>query len=369
MSMIPFLDLGAVNARDRQAIIDAMVRVLDSGWYVLGGEVRQFEKAFAHYCGVPHVVGVANGLDALTLIFRASRELGRLNAGDEIIVPSNTYIATILAVSANDLVPVLVEPDPVTFNIDAQRLPAAITARTRGLLLVDLYGRLAWSCEIQRVADAAAIPIYVDAAQSHGAQLDGRRAGSFGLATGFSFYPGKNLGALGDAGAVATGDGELADAIRAIANYGSHQKYHNRYRGVNSRLDELQAAILSAKLPRLDEDNARRAGIAQRYLTEIRHDAIVLPDAGSPEANVWHLFVVRTEAREALRRHLERNNVQTLVHYPIPPHHQPAYAEWSARSYPIAETIYRTVLSLPMDPTLSAKSVTTIIDACNSFDP
>ena len=365
--MIPFLDLKRVNARDRDRLLEAMTRVLDSGWYILGQEVREFERRYAQYCGVPHAIGVANGMDALTLVLRALRELGRLGQGDEVLVPSNTYIATMLAVSENDLVPVLVEPDPRTFNMDPARAREAITPRTRAILTVHLYGRLGWSSELQAVADEAGIPILEDASQSHGAEIGGRRAGSLGLATGTSLYPGKNLGALGDAGVVTTADATLADTIRTIANYGSQRKYENLHKGVNSRLDELQAAMLLVKLDRLDADNARRRAIAARYGTGIRNGSITLPEPGAEGTHVWHLYVVRTEDRDRLQRFLSEQRVQTLVHYPVAPHKQPAYAEWNERRYPIAEAIHRTVLSLPIDPTMSDADVDAVISACNAF--
>lgn len=365
--MIPFLDLKRINARDRDRLLAAMARVLDSGWYILGQEVREFERRFAEYTGVPYAIGVANGMDALTLVFRALRELGRIAAGDEVLVPSNTYIATILALTENRLTPVLVEPDPRTFNMDPARVREAITPRTRAILTVHLYGRLGWSPELQAVADAAGVPIVEDAAQSQGAALDGRRAGSLGLATGTSLYPGKNLGALGDAGVVTTWDAPLAEAVRTIANYGSQRKYENRYKGVNSRLDELQAAMLVVKLDRLDADNARRRTIAARYGAGISNRAIALPEPGPEGAHVWHLYVVRADDRDELQRHLAAHGIQTLVHYPTPPHQQPAYAEWADRSYPIAEAIHRTVLSLPMDPTMSDADVDAVIAACNTF--
>jgi dTDP-4-amino-4,6-dideoxygalactose transaminase len=264
-------------------------------------------------------------------------------------------------------VPVLVEPDPHTFNMDPARAREAITSRTRAILTVHLYGRIGWSPELQAVADAAGVPIVEDAAQSQGAALDGRRAGSLGLATGTSLYPGKNLGALGDAGIVTTWDAPLADAVRTIANYGSQRKYENLYKGVNSRLDELQAAMLLVKLDRLDADNARRREIASRYGAGIRHGAITLPEPGPEGAHVWHQYVVRADDREGLQRHLAAHGVQTLVHYPTPPHRQPAYAEWAHRSYPIAEAVHRTVLSLPMDPTMSDADVDSVVATCNAF--
>src|SRR5438874_11870481 len=267
--MIPFLNLKAVNAVRRAEILEALTKVVDSGWYIRGEEVRAFEQQFAGYCGVPHAVGVANGLDALTLIFRAYQELGLLSEGDEVIVPANTYIASILAVSSTRLKPVLVEPNLLTYNIDSARIEEQITKRTRAILVVHLYGQIGYDERMQELARQHGLKIVEDAAQAHGAVYRGRRAGSLGDAAGFSFYPGKNLGALGDGGAVTTGDGQLADVVRAVSNYGSHVKYENRYRGVNSRLDELQAAVLAVKLKYLDEENERRRDIVDFYLGNI----------------------------------------------------------------------------------------------------
>lgn len=365
--MVSFLNLRSVNGQYRDELLAAVARVVDSGWYILGEEVRNFEGRFAEYCGVRHAIGVANGLDALTLTLRAWMELGVLAEGDEIIVPANTYIATILAISKNRLTPILVEPDRNTFNIDEIRIGENLSARTKAILLVHLYGRIGYSETIQSVADRHGLKIIEDAAQCHGALYKGRKSGSLGDAAGFSFYPGKNLGALGDAGAVTTGDDKLAEAVRILRNYGSDSKYVNRFKGVNSRLDELQAAILSVKLKYLDAENEKRRRIAGRYLQGIRNGKLVLPSCDSPEAHVWHLFVVRTEDREGLLGHLRERGIETLIHYPIPPHRQTAYAEWNTRSYPVTEEIHRTVLSLPMDPTMSDGDVEAVITACNAF--
>ncbi len=365
--MIPFLNLGRINALHRDELIDALSKVVDSGWYILGGEVDRFEEAFAHYCGVEHVIGVANGLDALILILRAYMELEMMAEGDEIIVPANTYIATILAISANRLTPVLVEPDIRTYNLDPTKVEAAITARTKAILTVHLYGQVGYSDQLQAVAARHGLLVMEDAAQAHGAYYGDRRAGNLGDAAGFSFYPGKNLGALGDAGAVTTNDGQLAETIRALRNYGSHVKYENLYKGVNSRLDEIQAAILSVKLGYLDQENDRRRQIAAHYLTHIENDKMILPHVGDPNSHVWHLFVVRTEDRNALRQHLSDQGIGTVIHYPIPPHQQQAYAEWGQRSYPISEEIHRTVVSLPVDISMSDADVAQVVDACNRF--
>lgn len=369
---IPFLDLGAINAQSRQALIEACTRVIDSGWYIQGQELLQFESEFATYCGAKHCIGVANGLDALILTLRAWIELGQLKQGDEVIVPANTYIASILAITENRLTPVLVEPDALTFNLDATRVEAAITAKTRAILPVHLYGQLADMPALLALSKRYQLLVLEDAAQAHGASLGGRKAGSWGDAAGFSFYPGKNLGALGDAGAITTDNDALAATLRALRNYGSHEKYKNLFQGVNSRLDEMQAALLSVKLKSLDAQTALRRQIAQLYLDGIRHPAIRLPFAPAHKvdelsSHVWHLFVVRTQAREALQKHLASMGVQSLIHYPIAPHQQAAYAEWNQRSFPLTEQIHEQVLSLPMGPTLSLADAQRVVASCNSF--
>lgn len=365
--MIKFLDLQGINAQYRQALIDACTDVIDSGWYVMGEKLRQFESQFASYCGVKHCIGVANGLDALTLTLRAWRQLGRVAEGDEVLVPANTYIATVLAITENKLVPILVEPDEVSFNLGLHNLEQALTSRTRVIMPVHLYGRLADMPAINAFARKHGLLVLEDSAQSHGAELDGRRAGAWGDASGFSFYPGKNLGALGDAGAVTTNDDDLAETIKALRNYGSHVKYENKYQGVNSRLDELQAALLSVKLPYLDNETERRQQVAHRYLSEIKNPLIHLPDPGVAGQHAWHLFVVRTDYRQQLQEHLSQYSVQTLVHYPIPPHQQKAYHQLANLSLPLTQQLHEQVLSLPMDPNLSEPSVQQVIDACNSF--
>jgi dTDP-4-amino-4,6-dideoxygalactose transaminase len=366
--MIPFLDLGKLNSRDREDLIAAFTRVLDSGWYILGEEVTAFESEFAKYCGVKHAVGVGNGLDALTLILRAYRETGWLKPGDEVIVPANTYIATILAITENELRPVLVEPDPGTYNLDPRRLEQKITGRTRAILAVHLYGQTADMTEINAVADRFNLRVVEDCAQAHGARHFGRRAGALGDAAGFSFFPSKNLGSLGDAGAVTTDDGELSEILRALRNYGSSRKYENPYQGVNSRLDELQAALLRCKLRRLDDDNQRRRAVAARYLARISHPRIALPVIAPGNEPVWHVFVVRSPARDLLQAHLQTHGVETLIHYPIPPHRQRAYAQWNRDSYPVTEKIHAEVLSLPMSPVIDEPSVDAVITACNSWN-
>jgi dTDP-4-amino-4,6-dideoxygalactose transaminase len=334
----------------------------------LGSELEQFEAAFARYCGVAHAIGVANGLEALTLTLRAWKELGRLRDGDEIVVPANTYIASVLAITENRLVPIFAEPSMDSFNLDPAGIEQAIGPRTRVVLPVHLYGRLADMPEIMRIAASHGLLVLEDSAQAHGASMHGRKAGSWGQAAGFSFYPGKNLGALGDAGAVTTNDDELNRVLRALRNYGSHEKYKHYYQGTNSRLDEIQAAILGVKLRYLDAQNARRREIARLYLGGIRNLAIRLPlSAESDEQHVWHLFVIRSEQRNALQAHLTACGIQTLIHYPIPPHKQQAYSAHNSLSLPVTERIHREALSLPIGPTMTAADVQQVVNACNSF--
>ena len=370
--MIPFLDLKSVNNQLRAELVDACTRVIDSGWYIGGNELERFEGDFASYCGTKHCIGVANGLDALILTFRAWKELGRLKEGDEVIVPANTYIASILAITENKLVPVLVEPDAGSFNLCPDKIKAALTPKTRAILPVHLYGRLADMPALIAIARQHKLLVLEDSAQAHGASIDGRRAGNWGDASGFSFYPGKNLGALGDAGAVTTNDDELAQVLRALRNYGSHEKYKNLYQGVNSRLDEIQAAVLCIKLKYLDEQTAHRRKIAQAYMKGIANPSIGLPlESGTSaltlNSHVWHLFVVRCQQRDALQKHLANHGVQTLIHYPIPPHRQQAYPLWNGLSFPLTEKIHQEVLSLPMGPTLTYEEAHLIVQACNSF--
>jgi len=354
--MIPFLDLKNINQQYREQLIEACTRVIDSGWYIGGKELEQFELNFAKFCGTKYAIGVANGLDALILTLRAWKELGKLKAGDEVIVPSNTYIASILAISANQLKPVLIEPDPDTFNLDPTKIEAAITNKTKVILPVHLYGQLAAMPEIMQIADQYDLLVLEDSAQSHGAEAKGRKAGNWGHASAFSFYPGKNLGALGDAGAITTNDLELANMLRALRNYGSH---------------EIQAAILDIKLKFLDQETLHRRKIAALYLENINNSLIQLPEtqinALDDKQHVWHLFVIRTEHRKALQKHLTEHGIQTLIHYPIPPHKQQAYEEWNNSSLPISEKIHSEVLSLPMGPTLSLTDAQFIIDVCNGF--
>lgn len=369
--MIKFLDLKDINQQYREKLIEACTRVIDSGWYIGGNELEEFEKNFANYCGVKFAIGVANGLDALILTLRAWKELGKLQDGDEVIVPSNTYIASILAISANQLKPVLVEPDIDTFNLDPNKIEAAITDKTKVILPVHLYGQLAAMPQIMAIAQKHDLLVLEDSAQSHGSEIQGKKAGNWGDASGFSFYPGKNLGALGDAGAITTNDEELAQMLRALRNYGSHEKYKNFVQGVNSRLDEFQAAMLDIKLQFLDQETQCRRNVAQMYLQGIKNPLIQLPkiekDASDYKQHVWHLFVIRTKHREALQQYFAEHDIQTLIHYPIPPHKQQAYREWSDMSFPISEQIHSEVLSLPMNITLTDCEVQKVINSINSF--
>jgi dTDP-4-amino-4,6-dideoxygalactose transaminase len=365
--MIPFLDLKAINKQYRQDLIDAVTRVIDSGWYVLGEEVKAFEREFAVYCGVSHCIGVANGLDALGLTLRAWLEMGRLQMGDEVIVPANTYIASILAISANGLKPVLVEPDEASFNISISNARTAITNKTRVILPVHLYGQMADMPEIMALADEYGLLVLEDAAQAHGAAVQGNKAGSWGNAAGFSFYPGKNLGALGDAGAITTNDAELAHTLRALCNYGSHEKYKNLFKGVNSRLDEIQAAILRVKLSKLDGEIQHRRTIADLYLKNIKNSKVRLPSLIKKEQHVWHLFVIRSQERTALQEYLKAQGIQTLIHYPIAPHQQLAYQEWNGQKYPLTESINQEVLSLPMGPTMNLELAKVVSSAVSMF--
>lgn len=370
--IIPFLDLKEINAVYREELMNAASRVIDSGWYIMGEELKAFEAEFASYCGTKHCIGVANGLDALILVLRAWKVLGNLKEGDEVIVPANTYIASILAISENKLKPVLVEPDPKTFNISPDNVRSAITDKTKAILAVHLYGQLADMPKIMSIASEHNLLVLEDSAQAHGAEFDGVKAGNWGHASGFSFYPGKNLGALGDAGAVTTNDDELAKTIRALGNYGSHKKYENLYQGLNSRLDELQAALLSVKLKYLDREMQRRREVAVAYANKIDNSLIHLPinkdtNLGSLENHVFHLFVVRTKNRAALQQHLLDSGIQTVIHYPIPPHKQQAYKNLSELTLRLTVDIHNEVLSLPISPVMSDEQVEIVINACNDF--
>ena len=364
--MIPFLDFKDLNAPYKKKLMNAISAVIDSGWYILGPHVAKFEKEFSEYCGVKHTIGTGNGLDALTLIFRGYKELGILKEGDEIILPANTYIASILSITENRLKPILIEPNINTYNIDVNLLEKYITKKTKAILVVHLYGQIGYSDAMQKVAKKHGLKIIEDCAQAHGAVYKGRKTGNLGDAAGFSFYPSKNLGGLGDGGAVTTNDLKLADMIRALRNYGSHKKYYNEYQGVNSRLDELQAAVLSVKLQYLDKENKKRREIAKTYLSKIKNPKLALPQP-SDLSHVWHLFVIRTKNRDAFRQHLRDCGIDSVVHYPLPPHKQEAYKLWNKRHYPITEEIHNTVNSLPLHPAMTKAHVAKVISACNSY--
>lgn len=366
--MIPFLDLKAVTAQYGEEIREAATRIIDSGWYLLGEAVAQFENDYARYIGTRHCVGVANGLDALTLIYRAYIEMGVMQLGDEVIVPANTYIASILALTENGLKPVLVEPDIHTLEIDDRLIEQAITPRTRSVMIVHLYGRCAYTEHIAQLCRKYRLKLVEDNAQAHGCMYhQGQRTGSLGDAAGHSFYPGKNLGALGDGGAMTTNDDELAATVRALANYGSQKKYVFKYRGRNSRLDELQAAILDVKLRHLDDDNHQRQEVARYYYEHISHPLVRLPQQIPNENNVYHIFPILCNERDRLQEHLREQGIQTLIHYPIPPHRQECYREWAGMSLPVTERIHRQELSLPISPVLTRDDAATVVDALNCW--
>lgn len=365
--MIPFLDLQKINLKYEADFKAAFDNVLQSGWYILGENVSNFEKKFADYCGSKYAIGVANGLDALILIIEGYKELGIFSVGDEIIVPSNTYIASILAISKAGLIPVLVEPYIGTYLIDCTKIEEKLSEKTVAILPVHLYGQLCDMDAINTIAKKYHLKVIEDSAQSHGAIQNGKRSGNLGDASGFSFYPGKNLGALGDGGAITTNDDELANVLLALRNYGSEIKYKNKFKGLNSRLDEMQAALLSIKLNDLDADNCQRQQMAQYYLSHIKNESIVLPEVIDSNSHVWHLFVIRTPEREKLQKYLSTKEIQTVIHYPIPPHKQTAYSEWSTLSFPISEKIHTEVLSLPIYPGLSISNMEKICMELNNF--
>lgn len=334
----------------------------------MGQELSAFESSFSQYIGTKHTIGVANGLDALRLILRGYIEMGIMQKGDEILVPSNTYIASILAISDNGLVPVFVEPDINNYNIDIAKIEENITSKTKAILIVHLYGRIVFSDKLKDLAEKYQLKIIEDNAQAIGAEWKGKKTGNLGDAAGFSFYPGKNLGALGDAGAITTNDENLAKIIRALANYGSDKKYINIYQGLNSRLDEIQAAVLGVKLKYIDEENSTRKKIARKYISKISNPKIILPTFPVDEnEHVWHLFVVRTQNRDKLQEYLTENGIQTLIHYPIPPHKQQAYKEWNSLSFPISEKIHQEVLSLPISPVMTGEETDKVIEIVNRF--
>ncbi len=381
--MIKFLDLQKINAQYTAELKQVAAEVIDSGWYLLGERVKQFETNLANYIGVKHAIGVANGLDALRLILKAYIEMGIMQEGDEVIVPANTYIATILAITDNRLKPVLVEPDINSYNLDISLVEQHITLRTRAIMVVHLYGQVCWSEELEVIAKKHKLKIIEDNAQAIGAiysignlksEIINRKTGSLGDAAGFSFYPGKNLGALGDSGAVTTNDDHLAEIVRAIANYGSKVKYQNEYQGLNSRLDEIQAAFLDVKLKYLDAENQRRREIAEYYCKNIANPVVLLPVFTNPQSaicnlksHVWHLFVIRTPHRDQLQKYLTENGIQTLIHYPIPPHKQLAYKEWNNLSFLTTEKIHNEVLSLPIGSIMTDVEVESIIEIINQY--
>lgn len=366
--MIPFLDLKETNQLYQVEIEEAVLRVVRSGWYILGKEVEMFEQDFSSYCGVDHCIGVGNGLDAISLILKAYIELGIFEKGDEVIVPANTYIATILAVTNSDLVPVLVEPDINTYNIDPDRIEEKITIRTKAILAVHLYGLVSPMYQLRKIADRHSLRLIDDAAQAHGAIYDGRKVGNLCDATAFSFYPTKNLGALGDAGAVTTNDRELSNVIRALANYGTTSKYVNKYKGQNSRLDEIHAAVLSVKLKYLDKEIRQRQNMAAFYLENVHNPVIKLPRIKDMEQHAFHIFAIRSVKRDVLRQYLISKGIQPEIHYPILPHKQEAYEEWGSLSYPVSEKIAAEILSLPLRISLETEEIEVMCSVLNEFE-
>ncbi|MDR0866643.1 MAG: DegT/DnrJ/EryC1/StrS family aminotransferase [Candidatus Symbiothrix sp.] len=370
--MIKFLDLQKINAQYANELKQVAGEVIDAGWFLQGERVKTFEQRFSDFVGSKHTVTCANGLDALRLILKAYIELGVMQEGDEVIVPANTYIATILAITDNRLKPVLVEPDIQTYNLNISLIEQAITPKTKAIMVVHLYGQTCWSEELEKLAKKYHLKIIEDNAQAIGAYYFNngtrKRTGNLGDAAGNSFYPGKNLGALGDAGAVATNDDELARVVRALANYGSEEKYVNKYQGLNSRMDEIQAAFLTVKLKQIDIENKIRREIANCYVENIQNEKIILPLLPeNKESHVFHLFVIRTQDRERLQSYLTANGVQTLIHYPIPPHKQAAYKEWNTMSFPVTEKIHREVLSLPMSPVMEKREIHQVIELLNQY--
>ena len=369
MMNIPFLSLKDVTALHSDEINAAVTRVVNSGWYLQGKENENFEKNYAKFIGTKYAIGCANGLDALIWIFRAYKELGVMQDGDEVIVPANTYIATILAITENNLKPILVEPKLNTLEIDDDKIEERITSRTKAICIVHLYGRNAYTDRIGALCKKYNLKLVEDNAQAHGCKhTDGRITGSIGDAAGHSFYPGKNLGALGDGGAVTTNDEELAITVRTLANYGSSKKYVFKYTGRNSRLDEIQAAVLDVKLKYLVEDNAHRKAVANYYYDHIKHPLISLPDRLPDSQNVYHLFSILCEKRDSLHDYLEKNGVGTIIHYPIAPHKQECYKEWNRMSLPITEYIADHELSLPIGPTITSDEVDYVVDLINRFE-
>ena len=365
--MIKFLDLQKITQKYSEEIHEAVTRVVDSGWYLQGIENNTFEKNYARYTATDYCVGVANGLDALRLILRAYIELGVMRAGDEIIVPANTYIASILAITDNQLIPVFVEPSINTFQIDDSKIEQAITSKTKGVMIVHLYGQCAYTDKIGDICKQNGLKLIEDNAQAHGCLFKGKKTGSLGDAAGHSFYPGKNLGALGDGGAITTNDYVLAETVRSLANYGSKIKYKCDYKGLNSRLDEIQAAVLDVKLKYIDEDTELRKKVACYYIENIKHSDVKLPEIKDWDSHVFHLFTILSPRRDELQKHLMDNEVQTLIHYPIPPHKQECYSEWNHLSFPITEKIHDEELSLPMSPFISEQDLVYIVETINKW--
>lgn len=366
--MIKFLDLKKINAKYALELKQISNEVIDSGWFLMGEKLDKFEYDLSKYTQVNHVIGVANGLDALRLILKAYINLGQMKHGDEVIVPSNTYIASLLAISDNNLVPVLVEPDLDNYNLDIDLIEEKITAKTKAIMVVHLYGRICWNDKLVTIAKKYNLKIIEDNAQAIGAEYNGKKSGNLGDAAGFSFYPGKNLGALGDSGAVTTNDNLLAEEVRALGNYGSKVKYINDIQGLNSRMDEIQAGFLSLKLGNIDADNQKRKNIAERYIKEIKNIKIILPKLPLQQENhVWHLFVIRTKDRKKLQEYLLENGIQTIIHYPIPPHKQGAYKNMNDMIFPITERIHNEVLSLPISPVMNDFEVSTVINIVNQY--
>lgn len=369
--MIEFLDLKKITKKNKAAFLKVFEEVLDSGWFILGDKVKAFEEQFAQYCGTKNCIGVANGLDALILILEGYKQLDFLKDGDEVIVAANTYIASILAISKANLTPVLAEPNIETYLIDTALVEAKITSKTKAILPVHLYGRLCDMDAINAIAKKYNLKVIEDSAQSQGAvYANGKKSGNLGDASGFSFYPGKNLGALGDAGAVTTNDDELAEVIKAFRNYGSHKKYQNIYRGLNSRLDEIQAAFLSIKLKTLDAENQFRRDVADYYLSNINNSAITLPSIQNTvtnKNNVWHVFPVRVKERDNFQQYLLQNGIQTVIHYPIPPHQQAAYEELNNLHLPISEQIHQEIISLPISPVMEESEIKKVVEIVNTY--
>jgi dTDP-4-amino-4,6-dideoxygalactose transaminase len=366
--MINFLDLKAINNQYQQELKDACARVIDSGWYIMGNELTKFENEFSNYCGTKHAIGVANGLDALILVIRAWKELGKLKNGDEVIVQANTYIASLLAITENGLTPVLVEPSLVTYNLEPETILSALTPNTKAILPVHLYGNISPMPEIMDIARKYDLLVLEDCAQSHGAEINGKLAGNWGDAAGFSFYPGKNLGALGDAGAITTNDDVLNKTLRALRNYGSHEKYKNQYIGSNSRLDEIQAAMLSVKLKSIDSETDKRKRIASKYIELIDNEFIIMPSFDNAKKHVFHLFVVRVENRDDFTEYLTNNGIETLIHYPIPPHKQKCYENKFFGNFERTEKIHNTVVSIPLSPVMSEEDVDFVVCVLNSYN-